>query len=85
MAGLLPLESSFAEPHLHLGYREAALLGRRARWARRVPPFAAMNSTMRRCIDEGQGEALFDCVDARGRTLGASGRRRGKVRARSFI
>ena len=36
MAGLLPLETSFAEPRLHLGYREAVMLG--------DAPFAATGS-----------------------------------------
>jgi cobyrinic acid a,c-diamide synthase len=35
-------------------------------------------------MDEGEGEALFECRDALGRGLGEVGRRRGKV-AGSFI
>jgi cobyrinic acid a,c-diamide synthase len=83
MAGLLPLESSFAEPHLHLGYREAALLA--------AGPLGATGASFRghefhyaTVLDEGEGEALFDCRDALGRGLGKVGRRRGKV-AGSFI
>jgi cobyrinic acid a,c-diamide synthase len=83
MSGLLPLESSFAERHLHLGYREAALLA--------AGPLGATGASFRghefhyaTVLDEGEGEALFDCRDALGRTLGAVGRRHGKV-AGSFI
>ena len=83
MAGLLPLESSFAEPQLHLGYREAALLA--------AGPLGASGASFRghefhyaTVLDEGEGEALFDCRDALGRGLGEVGRRRGKV-AGSFI
>jgi cobyrinic acid a,c-diamide synthase len=83
MAGLLPLESSFAEPHLHLGYREAALLA--------AGPLGASGASFRghefhyaTVMDEGEGEALFECRDALGRGLGEVGRRRGKV-AGSFI
>ena len=83
MAGLLPLESSFAEPHLHLGYRQAALLA--------AGPLGATGASFRghefhyaTVLDEGEGEALFDCCDALGRSLGEVGRRRGKV-AGSFI
>ena len=83
MAGLLPLELSFAEPRLHLGYRETALLA--------PGPLGAIGATFRghefhyaTVLDEGEGEALFDCRDALGRALGEVGRRRGKV-AGSFI
>ena len=83
MAGLLPLESSFAEPQLHLGYREAALLA--------AGPLGAGGTSFRghefhyaTVLDEGEGEVLFHCRDALGRSLGEVGRRRGKI-AGSFI
>ncbi len=47
MAGLLPLETSFAERRLHLGYRCARLLAT-DRSARAARSFAATNSTTRR-------------------------------------
>lgn len=83
MAGLLPLESSFAKPRLHLGYRQATL---------RAPgPLGAAGASFRghefhyaTVLAEGEGEALFDCRDALGRNLGSLGRRQGKV-AGSFI
>ena len=78
MAGLLPLESSFAERRPHLGYRRAALMA--------DGPLGVAGATYRAhefhyatVIEEGPGDALFDCIDARGQPLGASGRCRGKV------
>jgi len=83
MAGLLPLESSFAEPRLHLGYRQARVIAEgplgEAGAAYRGHEFHYAS-----VIDEGPGEPLFDCVDARGKALGTSGRRRTNVLG-SFI
>lgn len=83
MAGLLPLESSFAEPRLHLGYRQARVIAEgplgEAGAAYRGHEFHYAS-----VIDEGPGEPLFDCVDARGKALGACGRRRANVLG-SFI
>jgi cobyrinic acid a,c-diamide synthase len=83
MAGLLPLESSFAEPRLHLGYRQASL--------RDTGPLGLAGATFRghefhyaTVVEEGEGEALFDCHDARGEALGSVGRRRGQI-AGSFV
>ncbi len=83
MAGLLPLESSFAARRLHLGYRKARLIAGgplgKAGAAYRGHEFHYAS-----IVDEGPGESLFDCSDARGNRLGASGRRRGRVSG-SFI
>ena len=83
MAGLLPLHSSFSNPKLHLGYRQARLLA--------GGPLGEAGEGYRghefhyaSVIEEGPGEALFDCLDARGNKLGAVGRRRGAVLG-SFI
>ncbi len=83
MAGLLPLHSSFASPRLHLGYRQARVLA--------AGPLGEAGACYRghefhyaSVVEEGPGDALFDCVDARGRKLGATGRRRGPVLG-SFI
>ena len=83
MAGLLPLESSFAEPRLHLGYRQARVVAE--------GPLGEAGATYRghefhyaSVIDEGPGEPLFDCIDARGKALGTGGRRRANVLG-SFI
>ena len=78
MAGLLPLESSFAERRLHLGYREARLIGDgplgRSGTIYRGHEFHYATAT-----DEGDGESLFEMRDSRGQMLGQAGRRRGKV------
>jgi cobyrinic acid a,c-diamide synthase len=73
MLGLLPLESSFAEPKLHLGYRRAALacesaLGK-AGQALRGHEFHYASA-----LDEGPGEKLFHLSGADGRALGSAGR-----------
>jgi len=78
MAGLLPLESSFAERRLHLGYREARLIGDgplgRSGTIYRGHEFHYATAT-----DEGDGESLFEMRDSRGQMLGQAGRRKGKV------
>jgi cobyrinic acid a,c-diamide synthase len=83
MAGLLPLESSFAAPALRLGYRRARLVA--------DGPLGPAGSDFTGhefhyvvIANEGAGAALFECRDARGRDLGAAGRQRGRVGG-SFI
>ena len=78
MAGLLPLETSFAERRLQLGYREAQLLGDCA-----IGPAGSCfrghefhYAVVRR---EGAGDPLFACRDSRGHALAPQGRRRGAV------
>lgn len=78
MAGLLPLESSFAERRLHLGYRQAKVIS--------DGPLGTAGAAYRghefhyaTIIDEGPGDALFDCQDARGQSLGTSGRSHSRV------
>jgi cobyrinic acid a,c-diamide synthase len=78
MAGLLPVETSFAERRLHLGYRSAELavdcdLGRRG------APFRGHEFHYAVLHREGAGDPLFHCRDSAGRDLGAQGRRRGSV------
>jgi cobyrinic acid a,c-diamide synthase len=78
MAGLLPLETSFASRRLHLGYRQLrAVTG---------TPLGAVGSRYRGhefhyalVLAEGDGQALFDAGDALGRGLGPCGRRSGSV------
>ncbi|MEQ8965370.1 MAG: cobyrinate a,c-diamide synthase [Azospirillaceae bacterium] len=78
MAGLLPVETSFAEPRLHLGYRRltlrvatpfgpagARLAGHEFHYARQTGPAAP--------------DPLFEAEDATGRALGAIGARSGTV------
>ena len=83
MAGLLPLETSFAERRLHLGYRRAKV---------RAPgplgpagsAFAGHEFHYARIVREGPGEALFEAADASGRALGLTGLRAGAVMG-SFV
>ena len=83
MAGLLPLQTSFADRKLHLGYRDAALLS--------DCPLGAAGARFRghefhyaRTLREGPGEPLFVCRDAGGSTLGDTGLVAGRVMG-SFI
>jgi cobyrinic acid a,c-diamide synthase len=83
MAGLLPLETSFAERRLHLGYRQVSLA--------HDGPLGAAGTSFRghefhyaTVLSEGPGTPLFDGADAEGRRLGPVGRVRGRV-AGSFI
>ncbi|MHA1153740.1 MAG: cobyrinate a,c-diamide synthase [Alphaproteobacteria bacterium] len=78
LAGLLPVETSFAEPGLHLGYREVELLAAgplgpvATRFRGHEFHFAQMVA--------GEGEApLFRCRDARGIEIGTMGSRVGTV------
>lgn len=78
MLGLLPLETSFADRGLHLGYRRATLAC--------DTPLGAAGSTFRghefhyaRTIREGPGQPLFACADASGRALGPTGLANGAV------
>src|SRR5579883_1161182 len=83
MAGLLPLETSFAARRRHLGYRRARLLA--------SGPLGAAGSEFRghefhyaTILGEGDGAALFAASDADGAPLGTIGRARGKVQG-SFL
>jgi cobyrinic acid a,c-diamide synthase len=78
MAALLPLQASFAERRLHLGYRRARLALDCALGARGAA-FRGHEFHYAVIEDEGRGEPLFACNDARGRPLGGSGRRAGTV------
>jgi cobyrinic acid a,c-diamide synthase len=78
MAGLLPLDTSFAKRRLHLGYRHAVTAD--------ATPFGPAGTTLRghefhySCITaEDSTQPLFHCRDARGTDLGAIGTVRGSV------
>ncbi len=83
MAGLLPLETSFAERKLHLGYRRARIatgspLGRvGAGYRGHEFHYASV-------LREAEGGPLFECANAAGQELGVKGLVRGTV-AGSFI
>lgn len=81
MAGLLPLETSFARPARRLGYRRLEAKGGGS------PPgraFRGHEFRYAQALREGPGEALFEAADAQGRPLGPAGLRRGRV-AGSFM
>jgi cobyrinic acid a,c-diamide synthase len=78
MTALLPLQTSFAERRLHLGYRRARLAMDCALGARGTA-FRGHEFHYAVIEDEGRGDALFSCDDTRGRALGSSGRRVGTV------
>lgn len=78
MAGLLPLETSFATRKLHLGYRAMCQRG--------SGPFGAAGANLRghefhyaSVISEGAAATLFDCADANGIQQPPAGLRRGRV------
>jgi cobyrinic acid a,c-diamide synthase len=83
MAGLLPLETSFAAPRRHLGYRVATLIATAplgvaaARWRGHEFHYASV-------VREGDAARLFALSDAAGNDLGPAGLRRGTV-CGSFI
>lgn len=78
MLGLLPLETSFAERRLHLGYREVELAA--------AGPLGIVGARFRghefhyATAGSGDGDSpLFRCADAEGRDLGGIGSRNGAV------
>ena len=73
MAGLLPLNTSFAARRLHLGYRRVEALGGPfpGAWAAHEFHYA---TTLR-----AEGEPLFRAWDAEGTELSLMGLRRGRV------
>lgn len=83
MAGLLPLETTFAERRLHLGYRRLVL--------QCDSPFGVSGTYLKghefhyaTIVDEGPGTPLFSMADARGEDRGVAGRANGRVMG-SFI
>lgn len=87
MAGLLPLETSFAARKMHLGYRVATAKGALP-FVPKGGKIAAHEFHYSTAIREDSHitgvERLFDVTDARGENLGACGLRRGNV-AGSYI
>ena len=78
MAGLLPLETSFAKRRLHLGYREAVAVS--------ATPFGPGSTVLRghefhyaSITAEVADPPLFRVRDAHGADLGGMGARRGTV------
>ncbi len=83
MAGLLALETSFAERRLHLGYRRAALV-EAGPLGNQGQGFRGHEFHYAHVAREGPGDALFQARDAEGADLGPVGLRDGRV-AGSFI
>jgi cobyrinic acid a,c-diamide synthase len=83
MAGLLPLATTFVKRSLHLGYREARLTAETVLGAKDAL-FRGHEFHYASIVEEGPGEALFTCYDARGEFLGSAGLRAGTVMG-SFI
>ena len=83
MASLLPVATTFAERGLTLGYRTARTLGD-GPLGRDGTRFRGHEFHYARVLREDGDAALFRCGDARGRDLGAAGRRVGTV-AGSFV
>ena len=76
MAGLLPVQTSFAERCLHLGYRKLEPCAGGTPWPQALSAheFHYASITM-----QDKSGPLFDAVDATGSPLGAIGHRRGSV------
>jgi cobyrinic acid a,c-diamide synthase len=83
MAGLLPLNTSFAERRLHLGYRNAVLASGSPLGAA-DDAYGAHEFHYASIVEQGAAEALFSVSDAAGVDLGAMGLRAGTVMG-SFI
>lgn len=83
MAGLVPLETSFATRRLQLGYRALRLSGETP-WGRAGDAFRGHEFHYAAVVAEGPGAPLFDSADARGDALGPVGRHHGRVMG-SFI
>ncbi len=83
MAGLLPLETSFASRRLHLGYRTATLATDTALGPAGTV-FRGHEFHYSQVVAERGADALFQAADAGGQALGPAGLRRGSVMG-SFI
>ena len=83
MAGLLPLETSFKEQKLHLGYRRVRAL-KESLLGNSGLAFRGHEFHYTGIVEEKGGDVLFQAEDAMGNDLGAAGLRDGRV-AGSFI
>ncbi len=83
MTGLLPLETSFAERRLHLGYRAVRLVVKGILGVAGTG-FRGHEFHYATTVREGSADPLFEAEDARGTHLGQVGRRLGRT-AGSFI
>ncbi len=83
MAGLLALETSFAKPKLHLGYRRAVTVDG-GTLGKAGTAFRGHEFHYAEVIEEGPGEPLFHATGAEAQDLGPAGLVDGNV-AGSFI
>jgi cobyrinic acid a,c-diamide synthase len=83
MAGLLPLETSFAERKLHLGYRAVTAAGDSALGVKGLC-YTGHEFHYATVVEEGPAKPLFSTADARGADLGHAGLAVGRVTG-SFI
>ncbi len=83
MAGLLPLETSFAERRLHLGYRAVTVAGDSPLGTRGLC-YRGHEFHYATTVEEGPADPLFTVADARGADLGPAGLTAGRVTG-SFI
>lgn len=85
MAGLLPLETSFAERKLHLGYRQVELVNKQnANGGLRANQYRGHEFHYASIVHEADAEPLFKVRDASGDDLGKTGLTSGSV-AGSFV
>ncbi len=84
MAGLLPLETSFSQKRLHLGYREVTLCADAGPLGAKGTGFRGHEFHYASTVNEGPGPSLFAAQDAAGRRLGPVGMRQSQVLG-SFI
>jgi cobyrinic acid a,c-diamide synthase len=78
MAGLLPLETSFERPKLHLGYR-ALTLARDGALGRVGAEFRGHEFHYATIVSETANAPLFAAADSAGRNLGPCGAARGRT------
>jgi len=83
MAGLLPLDTSFAKRRLHLGYRQARLLAD-GPLGQAGQGFRGHEFHFATIVGEGPGQPLFSVTDAAGTALGQAGWQVGSI-AGSFL
>ncbi len=83
MAGLLALETSFAKPKLHLGYRRAVTVDG-GTLGKAGTAFRGHEFHYAEVIEEGPGEPLFHTAGAEAQDLGPAGLVDGQV-CGSFI
>ena len=78
MAGLLGLVSSFATPRMTLGYRQARLL-RDGPLGQKGARYRGHEFHYATIVDQGDGEAFAEVIDAYGSAPAPAGERRGSI------